>query len=82
MATTSSSLNLSFMDDDKATRTLKVPNSKADLDREQVLPVMSQIVADKVILSKNKKPLTALKSAKISTVKDLEILEVVPSEEG
>lgn len=75
MAKDTCNLALSFVDEAKATRSLRVPNPKPELGKEQVLPVMNQIVAGKAVLSKNKKPVIALKSARISTIKDLGILD-------
>lgn len=56
MAKDTCNLTLSFVDEAKATRSLRVPNPKPELGKEQVLPVMNQIVAGKAFFPRTKSP--------------------------
>ena len=64
-------LDLIFKDSEKATKNIRIPNPRTDVDRETVLPVMNKVVESKVFLTKNGIPVETIQGAKVTDVKDL-----------
>ncbi|WP_416181861.1 DUF2922 domain-containing protein [Acidaminococcus timonensis] len=67
----SKKLDLIFKDEKKATKNIRIPNPRADLDRQTVLPVMTKVLESKIFLTKNDLPVTAIYGAKVTDVKEI-----------
>ena len=64
-------LDLIFKDSKKATKNIRIPNPRTDVDKEEVLPVMEKVVESKIFLSRNNLPLETVQAAKVTDVQDL-----------
>ena len=67
----SKKLDLIFKDEKKATKNIRIPNPRSDLDRQTVLPVMNKVVESKIFMTKNSLPVTAIYGAKVTDVKEI-----------
>ena len=67
----SKKLDLIFKDEKKATKNIRIPNPRNDLDRQTVLPVMNKVVESKIFMTKNSLPVTAIYGAKVTDVKEI-----------
>lgn len=67
----SKKLDLIFKDEKKATKNIRIPNPRNDLDRQTVLPVMNKVLESKIFLTKNDLPVTAIYGAKVTDVKEI-----------
>ncbi|MGP2528740.1 MULTISPECIES: DUF2922 domain-containing protein [Acidaminococcus] len=64
-------LDLIFKDSKKATKNIRIPNPRTDVDKEAVLPVMEKVVESKIFLSRNNLPVETVQAAKVTDVQDL-----------
>ncbi len=67
----SKKLDLIFKDEKKATKNIRIPNPRHDLDRQTVLPVMNKVVESKIFLTKNSLPVNSIYGAKVTDVKEI-----------
>ncbi len=64
-------LDLIFKDSKKATKNIRIPNPRTDVDKEAVLPVMEKVLESKIFLSRNNLPVETVQAAKVTDVQDL-----------
>ena len=64
-------LDLIFKDSKKATKNIRIPTPRTDVDKEAVLPVMEKVVESKIFLSRNNLPVETVQAAKVTDVQGL-----------